>query len=79
MKSKIFRGIVFFLALAIGLGVFGYLIWREGWENIVQTLISFGFWPFIGFVVLSLLNFGLYSWRWQLILNHSVAKKQRLS
>jgi len=79
MKTKTIRGIIFFGALIIGLGLLGYLIYREGWSEIVQTLIGFGLVPFLGFVFISALNFGLYSWRWQLILNHQVDKNQRLS
>ncbi|OGL93867.1 hypothetical protein A2258_01305 [Candidatus Uhrbacteria bacterium RIFOXYA2_FULL_41_8] len=79
MHSKLFRSILFIASLLIGLGIFGFLIWREGWQEIAQTLILFGIWPFVGFVFISLLNFGLYSWRWQLILNHQIDKKDRLS
>lgn len=79
MKQKTIRGIIFVAALVIGLGLLAYLIYREGWSDIVETLIGFGLMPFLGFVVISILNFGLYSWRWQLILNHQVDKRERLS
>ena len=79
MKTKTLRGIIFFSALVLGLGLLGYLIYREGWGQILQTLMNFGLVPFLGFVAISAINFGLYSWRWQLILNHQVNKNQRLS
>jgi uncharacterized membrane protein YbhN (UPF0104 family) len=79
MKRRITRGLLFFGSLIAGMSVLGYLIYREGWDSIIGSLIDFGFWPFIGFVVLSLFNFVLYSWRWQLIVNAHLSKKDRLS
>jgi uncharacterized membrane protein YbhN (UPF0104 family) len=79
MKQKIIRGIIFTTVLIIGFGILCCLIYQEGWSEIVDTLINFGFIPFIGFVLISLINFGLYSLRWQLILNHHTGKDVNLS
>lgn len=58
--------------------MFGYLVYKEGWDSIIGSLIDFGFLPFVGFVVLSLFNFVLYSWRWQLIVNAHLSQTKRL-
>jgi len=77
-KRTIVRGLIFFGSLVIGIGIFGFLIWKEGWNNIISSLVDFGIWPFVGFVTLSFINFGLYSWRWQLIINSHLEKKDRV-
>ena len=78
MKRRVARGLLFFGSFAIGLAVFAYLIYKEGWDAIVGSLSDFGIWPFIGFVALSLFNFVLYSWRWQLITNAHLSKEKRI-
>jgi len=72
------RWSLLFLSLALGVGVFGFLVWREGSENILVALFSFGSLPFIGFVLISMLNFVLYSWRWQLIVNRHLKKENQI-
>ncbi len=78
MKRRLARGLLFFGSLLAGAVVLGYLIYKEGWDSIINSLIDFGFWPFVGFVALSLFNFVLYSWRWQLIVNAHLPKTKRL-
>jgi uncharacterized membrane protein YbhN (UPF0104 family) len=78
LKKNVSKVLLFVVSFLAGAVVFGFLVYREGWETIVQNIFGFGVWPFVGFVVLSLLNFVLYSWRWQLIVNSHLPKKQRL-
>ena len=68
-KRSLIRGLFFFSSLLIGMVVFWLLIAKEGWSPIIKSLYEFGWLPFLGFLALSLINFGLYSWRWQLIIN----------
>ncbi len=79
MKSKTIRIILFIIAFVVGFWLLGYLIEREGLSKIIQTILDFGIIPFIGFVIISLINFGLYSYRWQLITNYKVQKSSRIS
>lgn len=57
----------------LGAALLYVLLAREGFDAIVEHLRSFGLWPFIGFVAISMLNFMLYSWRWSIILHRQVA------
>lgn len=77
-KKSIIRLGLFLLSLILGGGVFGYFVYREGVDNIWQSLSAFGLWPFIGFVSISLLNFVLYSWRWQIIINQHLPREERM-
>ena len=79
IKRTLTRGIIFFGSLLIGVGVFSLLIWHEGWGKIVNSLLEFGFWPFFGFLTLSIFNFALYSLRWQLIINSHLEQHEHLS
>jgi uncharacterized protein (TIRG00374 family) len=79
MKLKFFREIVFGLFILVGLSMLALLIYREGISEILQTIEDFGLVAFVGFVLISLINFGLYSLRWQLILNHHTGKDVNLS
>lgn len=79
MKRKtILNSIAFLGTLLVGIGILGVLIWKEGAEFVFQSLSMFGIWPFIGFVLISLLNFVLYSWRWQIIINAHLPKEQHV-
>lgn len=65
---------------AVGIGLLYMLLAQEGWGNVVGHVREFGLWPFIGFVVISMINFVLYSYRWQTILHRQVKeKKHKLS
>lgn len=61
---------------ALGVGLLYMLLAREGLASIAENLHRFGIWPFVGFVVISMLNFILYSLRWTLILRRQVAKPE---
>ena len=64
----------------LGVGLLYALLAKEGWENVLQNMSTFGVWPFIGLVVISMLNFTLYSIRWTIILHRQVTeKKHKLS
>ncbi|MDP2631218.1 MAG: lysylphosphatidylglycerol synthase transmembrane domain-containing protein [Candidatus Uhrbacteria bacterium] len=76
--SKI-RIILFVLTLVAGSAVFVWLMLREGLDNIADHVVAFGLLPFLGFVALSLLNFVLYSWRWQIITNKQLPKERYVS
>lgn len=69
---------LFGLSLVAGAGLLAFLVYQQGPENILESLLSFGFWPFVGFVAISLVNFIFYSWRWQLIINRHVSPKARV-
>ncbi len=68
------------LGLVLGLGLLYGLLAKEGLGNVVEQVGSFGVWPFVGLVVISMINFTLYSWRWQIILHLQVKEeKHKLS
>lgn len=69
---------LFILSLVIGLSLFVWLISRQGLGEVVENIYQFGIWPFIGFVLISFLNFGFYSLRWQLIVNRLVSETRRI-
>lgn len=76
-KSTVIRWILFALTFGGGAAVFAYFVYQEGLSNILASVGTFGLIPFCGFVVLSLLNFILYSWRWQVIINEHLPKEKR--
>lgn len=78
-RRTLINALVFIVTFGIGATVLGYLVWQEGPEYVAQRLQSFGLLPFLGFVALSLTNFVLYSWRWQIITNAHLPKSQHLS
>ncbi|MFH1712042.1 MAG: lysylphosphatidylglycerol synthase transmembrane domain-containing protein [Patescibacteria group bacterium] len=77
-KKTLIRGLLFLLSLALGIGVFAYFVYQEGFFEIIESLQSFGVLAFIGFITISLLNFVFYSWRWQIIINNHLPKKERV-
>lgn len=66
-------------SLIFGVVLFGVLFAGEGLPLIVESIYTFGFLAFLGFIFLSLMNFLLYTWRWQLILHTIVEKHERIS
>lgn len=56
------------LATGLGVALFVFLVLHAGVANIAKNLAAFGLVPFIFFVFLSLVNFGLYTLRWKIIL-----------
>lgn len=77
-KNFIAKWLVFVATLVLGGMLFFYLVAQQGLEGVFQSVYNFGFLPFVGFVILSLLNFIVYSWRWQIILNNQLPKELRL-
>jgi uncharacterized protein (TIRG00374 family) len=77
-RRGIWRVIAFVLTLVVGGGLFAFIVSKQGVDDILVSLSSFGLLPFIGFVIISLANFLFYSLRWQLIINKHVNKKQRV-
>ncbi len=63
-----------FVAGGVGVALLYALLAHEGFGNIIEHLRTFGLWPFVGFVAISMLNFILYSLRWQMILHRQVGK-----
>lgn len=64
------------LSAALGITLLYVLLAREGFGNIVEHIRAFGFWPFVGFVGISMVNFMLYSIRWTMILHRQVSERR---
>lgn len=65
---------------ALGVVLLYMLLAQEGWNTVVANVSTFGAWPFVGFVSISMMNFVLYSLRWMIILHRQVTeKKHKLS
>lgn len=79
IKKTALKVLLFLLTLALGLGLFYYLVAKQGIDEIVLSIHAFGITPFFGFVLLSIANFYLYSLRWQIILNSLLPENNRLS
>ena len=78
-RSKIRQWLLFVVALLLGASVLAWLVWREGPEEIWENLLSFGPWPFIGFLALSFVNMCILAWRWKLIIGSYRQGKHRMS
>jgi len=64
------RTFAFVFFLIIGIGLFVSIIVTTGTESILESLRNFSLLGFIILVVLSLLNFALFTLRWDMILHH---------
>jgi uncharacterized protein (TIRG00374 family) len=64
------RTFAFIFFLVIGIGLFVSIIVTTGVNSILESLNNFSLLNFIILVVLSLLNFGLFTLRWDMILHH---------
>ena len=78
-RKTLIRGFLFLLSLGLGAGIFTYFVLQAGVQNIIGSLQSFGLLAFAGFVIISLLNFALYSWRWQIIINKHLPKEKHIT
>jgi uncharacterized protein (TIRG00374 family) len=78
-KRRIFKWILFILSAVLGVGLFVGLFIKQDPAEILNSLLTFGWLPFIGFIGISLLNFTFYAWRWQLIINAHLKKGQKIS
>lgn len=72
------RVLLVILMFLIGAGIFGALLAREGLDKVGATLVAFGFVHFVMFVTVSLVNFGLYTFRWRYIVNDHLPPSQRI-
>lgn len=79
MRRRVLHTLFFASAFLLGGGLFAFLVWRTGPAEIWQSLVAFGALPFLGFVTISLLNFTLYSLRWQTIVNDMVTPDKHVS
>lgn len=75
---RIARMFLFFLSLFLGAGILVYLIYTQGPAAIFDSILTFGLIPFVGFTCISLINFGFYSLRWQLIINRHLPKGESI-
>lgn len=69
----------FVLLLLAGLAILAGLVWKEGPSHVLATLVAFGLAPFVLYVMTSMINFALYVYRWQVIVNKGLPRSQRLS
>jgi len=80
MKNRrLFSRVFLLLGLLLGGGLLAFLIKQSGPQDLLDNLVIFGWLPLLGFIGLSILNFGLYTWRWKLILDDMVEPGQRVS
>jgi len=79
VKQKLLKIFFVILGFVFGGGIFAYLLWRTGISNVAQSLYEFGIFPLLLFFCISIINFGLYSLRWKIILDSMLPVKQRVS
>ncbi len=72
MKKKLF---IFLIFLILGISLFVGLILKTGLGTIWENLTHFSLMGFLLFLLLSLLNFGLYTWRWEVIIKLLLKKE----
>ncbi|MEK9156680.1 MAG: lysylphosphatidylglycerol synthase transmembrane domain-containing protein [Patescibacteria group bacterium] len=75
MQERMRHIVIGGIATSLGGALFVFLVWKAGPATIWQSLSAFGVVPFLFFVSLSLLNFGLYTLRWKIILEEVEKKK----
>lgn len=79
MQNKVIKFTIFGASLLAGVGLFVYLVAKTGPMQIWASLSAFGAIPFAAFFLMSLTNFTLYSWRWQLLTNALLKDAHRVS
>lgn len=76
MQERIRHIAIGVIATSLGGALFAFLVYKTGLGVIAENIKAFGLLAFCGFVVLSLLNFGLYTLRWKIILEEIERKKK---
>ncbi|MBU1445839.1 flippase-like domain-containing protein [Patescibacteria group bacterium] len=64
------RTFLFLLFLGIGIALFVSLIFQTGFDAIAESLSKFSLVSFLILLVLSLMNFALFTLRWDIIIRH---------
>lgn len=77
MNRALKKSLTLIISSLLGLVILWHLIKQQDPQQLFTALTQFGVWPLVGFIGLSLLNFLLYSLRWQMIVNKHT--KQKLS
>ncbi|MEK9155151.1 MAG: lysylphosphatidylglycerol synthase transmembrane domain-containing protein [Patescibacteria group bacterium] len=77
-KGNILKTLGVLASIALGVGLLYYIVAQQGIDTVISEVQRFGFWPFVGFVVISLLNFTLYSWRWTIILRRQLPEGEKM-
>lgn len=67
----------FLFFLAIGIALFVSILLETGFEAIADSLAKFTLVNFIFILFISLLNFGLFTWRWALIIKLHLKKEKQ--
>ncbi len=68
MQERTYHIVAAIFATFLGGALFVFLVWKAGIVLTWKELTQFGLLPFCFFVCISLLNFGLYTLRWKIIL-----------
>ncbi len=79
VKQKILKSFFVILGFLFGAGIFAFLLWKTGISNVASSLYEFGILPLLLFFCISILNFGLYSLRWKIILDAMLPVGKRVS
>ncbi len=75
-SSRLIKILLFILTLAVGITIFVWFLDQYGTEETFAILNGFGLLAFFGFVAISLANFSLLGWRWQMAVNeHALEHK----
>lgn len=75
---SLIRWTVVILSGALGVGLIVYLIADFGIKDIQANVWEFGLLAFFGLLAISLTNFSIATWRWQLIINAHTEKERRM-
>lgn len=78
LNRRLLSRLFLIAGLLVGGGILFLLIKQTGPQDLMNNLVLFGLLPLLGFVAISLVNFCLYTWRWKLILDDMVERKQRI-
>lgn len=74
-KGHALKTLLVLAGIALGVALLVVMIRDQGGvAQVIREIARFGFWPFVGFVAISLLNFCLFSWRWTMILRRQLPK-----